>query len=77
MSAQAEKMNSFINDLVTLVGGKAGKATMTGNQQAHKRAPAVKKKSSGKVKALGAPAKKEGTRPEDVIPLDEDNFTDF
>jgi len=77
MSAQAEKMNAFVDDLVTLVGGKGGKATMTRKQQAHERVPAVKKSVSGKVKALGAPKKKEKNRPEDVLPLDEDNFSDF
>jgi methyl-accepting chemotaxis protein len=77
MNAQAEQMRSYVGDLVALVAGKTGQGTTTGRQQTHKNAPAFKKAAFKKVETLGAPTKKEGERPEDVIPLDEDNFTDF
>ena len=76
MTAQAEEMKSYVNDLMALVGGKAGQSDMT-HRQVHKRAPAARKAASREVKALGAPKNKEGSKPEDVIPLDEDDFRDF
>lgn len=50
----------------------------TRTQPVHKQAPAVKRAAPRKAKALAAPAKKkEEARPEDVIPMDEDDFKDF
>ena len=77
MNAQAEEMKAMVNELVAMVGGKPGQSTMTGNQRAHKRAPSVKRAAPRKAKALAAPRKKEGHRPEDVIPLDDEDFKDF
>jgi hypothetical protein len=37
----------------------------------------LKRPVFGKTKALAAPAKKKGDRPEDVIPLNDDDFSDF
>ncbi len=74
MNAQAEEMRRYVGNLVALVTGKEGQATMTSNQQARNRAPAVKKAAHQKEKAFGTPAGKEGPKPENVIPLDEDNF---
>ena len=78
MNAQAEQMRSYVGDLVALVSGKfGGRQQMTSDQQVHKKASALKKSGIRKVKALGAPTRKERTKPEDVIPLDKDDFTDF
>jgi len=77
LNGQAEEMRSYVNDLVALVGGKAGQATTTDAPSARRKAPAVKRPAPGKAKALAAPARKKVPRPEDVIPLDEDDFKDF
>ena len=74
MSAQAEEMRSYVNDLVALVGGKAGQASTAHARPAGKRAP-------GKAKALAAPKRKQAARkdakPEEVFPLDDKDFEDF
>ena len=77
MNAQAEEIKSHVDDLVAMVGGKTEQATTTRIQPVHKKAPALKRRALGKAKDLAAPAKKEGRRPEDVFPLDGDDFADF
>jgi len=77
MSAQAEEMKSYVSELVAMVGGKTGQTSATHTPPARKKAPVLKRPVFGKTKALAAPAKKKGDRPEDVIPLDEDDFKDF
>ena len=81
MTAQAEEMKSYVNDLVALVGGKAGQAAMTHGRPAPQKAPAVKGAAPGKRKALAAPGRKQAARkevnPEQVIPLDDRDFEDF
>jgi methyl-accepting chemotaxis protein len=77
MSAQAEEMKGYVGDLVALVGGKAGQAAMTHSQPMHKKAPILKRPTLGKRKALAAPAKKKGPSPEDVIPMNDEDFADF
>ena len=77
MSAQAEEMSGHASELMAMVGGKAGHATTTRTRPAHKKAPAFKRSAPGKAKALAAPAGKEGLRPEDVIPMDDEDFNDF
>jgi len=77
MSAQAEEMFSHASDLMAMVGGSAGQKSKTRTQPAHKKAPALKRPALGKSKALAAPTKQEGRKPEDVIPLNDDDFADF
>ncbi len=77
MAAQAEEMRSYVNELVAMVGGKSGHGTTAHTPSAKKKAPILKRPVLGKVKALGAPAKKKGPNPEDVIPMKDDDFADF
>jgi hypothetical protein len=60
-----------------MVGGKTGHGTTAHTPRARKKAPVLKRPVFGKTKALAAPAKKKGDRPEDVIPLNDDDFSDF
>jgi len=81
MSAQAEEMRSYVNELVALVGGKAGQASTTHARPARKKAPALKRPVLGKAKALAAPKRKRAAKkeanPEEVFPLDNKDFEDF
>jgi len=81
MNAQAEEMKSYVGDLVALVGGKGGEATLTDGRPARRMAPTVKKEAPGKAKALAAPKRKQAAEnevnPEEVIPLDDKDFEDF
>jgi methyl-accepting chemotaxis protein len=76
MSAQAETMQGMVGELVAMVGGagtgeaKAGRKS--GGKRPHALAAAVKK---GKGK-IGAP-KKPAKPAEEIIPLDEKEFSDF
>ena len=78
MNAQAEEMRSYVNDLVALVGGKAGQATTTGVRSSRRKA---KRPAPGKAKALAAPRRKQAAKkevnPEEVFPLDDKDFEDF
>ena len=76
MSAQAEEMKSYVNDLVAMVGGK-GHGTTDRTSSARKKGPALRRPAIGKNRALAAPAKKKGDNPEDLIPLNDDDFADF
>ena len=76
MSAQAEEMSSHASDLMDMVGGKQGQKSAT-RTEPPKKAPALKRPTFGKAKALGAPARKEDRRPEEIIPLNDDDFADF
>ena len=80
MSAQAEEMRSYVNELVVLVGGKAGQASTTHARPARKKAPVLKRPVLGKAKALAAPKRKQAkkdAKPEEVFPLDDKDFDDF
>jgi len=81
MTAQAEEMKSYVNDLMALVGGKAGQSTMSHGRPAGRKEPAGKRESPEKTKALAAPGSNQATRkainPEEVIPLDNKDFEDF
>jgi len=77
MSAQAEEMKSYVGGLVAMVGGKTGHGTTAHTPPARKKAPILKRPTFGKTKALAAPAKKKGDNPEDIIPLNDDDFSDF
>ena len=76
MSAQAEEMKNYVSELVAMVGGKTGETHKA--SPARKKAPVQNRPVIGKTKALAVPAKKKkGDRPEDVIPLNDDDFSDF
>jgi len=81
MNAQAEEMKSHVNDLVALVGGKAGQASTVHARPARKKGPVLKRSTLGKAKALAAPktkqAAKKVVKPEEVFPLDDKDFSDF
>ncbi len=77
MSAQAEEMFNHASELMAMVGGKAGQTAATRTQPVHKGAAALKRPAPAKTKALAAPVGKKGHRPEDVIPLNGDDFKDF
>ena len=76
MNAQAEQTKAYVHDLVTLVGGNASHTTVR-KRQIHMETIGMKKEASKKVKALGAPKKTKEPRPEDIIPLDDDDFKEF
>jgi methyl-accepting chemotaxis protein len=68
LSSQAEQLNSMVNELVAMVGG-AGHATV---QKSIRRPPA--RKAHGHQHQLGTAS---GKNPEQLIPMDEDDFKDF
>jgi methyl-accepting chemotaxis protein len=74
MNAQAEEMKLYVSELVAMVGGKTGQAATTHARPGRRKA---KRPVPGKSKALAAPTKQEGRKPEDVIPLNDDDFADF
>ena len=76
MNAQAEQTKAYVQDLITLVGGNASHTTVR-KRQLHMEDTVMKRAVSKKVKALGAPTKKKEPRPEDIIPLDDDDFKEF
>ena len=78
MNAQAEQMKGFVDELVALVGGRAGAAKRVSQVQV--RAPKVVTTT----RALAAPAQKapavhqaREVGPERAIPMDDDDFKDF
>ncbi|MCP4575954.1 MAG: methyl-accepting chemotaxis protein [Deltaproteobacteria bacterium] len=74
MNAQAEQMQAFVGELVNMVGGSSsGGRTRPGRKSGRKGA-----KKTSKMKAIGAPERrKEGLNPEDIIPMDDDEFKEF
>jgi methyl-accepting chemotaxis protein len=86
LNAQAEEMKSFVADLAAMVGGNAAafqgrsatlrRAKIDGHAgQPHKKALTVVKKPSRK-KALTLHRSKQ-VHPNDIIPMDENDFRDF
>ncbi len=81
MNAQAEQMKGFVNELVELVGG-GGKGNTGGHARvtrksksaAHKKFPATAKKSKGKALAVHHAME---VNPNQIIPMDDDDFKDF
>ncbi|MFH0997110.1 MAG: methyl-accepting chemotaxis protein [Pseudomonadota bacterium] len=86
LNAQAEEMKSFVGELAAMVGGHA--ALSTGHsrtlkrprsagpaRQAPQKALAIAKRPA-KGRAVGLNRSKE-VRPNDIIPMDEDDFKDF
>ena len=60
-----------------LIEGTVKKVTQQNAANAEESASALKRPSPGKAKALAAPAKKAGYRPEEVLPLNDDDFRTF
>lgn len=78
MSAQAELMKTSVADLVRIVSGKAGQTTVAHNGSLQK-STAVRQPNKGlaKTRAIAAPQGNRETRPEAVIPMDDEEFKDF
>lgn len=81
MSAQAEEMSGHASELMAMVGGKAkGRGasrtpvSRTGKASTHKALAAPRKRGKGNSLAV---QKTKKTKPEEVFPLDEDDFSDF
>ncbi len=71
MSDQAENMKVYVEDLVTIVGGSSRNGMPDGKAPAREEETQVARKKSG-----GESAVKE-TRPEKMIPFDNDDMDDF
>ena len=73
MSAQARQMKAMVDELATLVGTQSGKQP--------DRKPADRKRaeaeSAGKETIVRLPAKSDAVDPEQLIPLNSDDFKDF
>ncbi len=78
MSAQAEQMQAYVAQLVGMVGGSS---TATGGEartvKTDIKRPAVETRDKGEIKALDAPPKKDKAKPEEIIPMDDDDLKDF
>lgn len=75
MSAQALQIESYVNDLMGVVGKKekqTNTATIPHTQQIHKISPLSKRDAHGKVKTIAAT-----TKQMNAIPVDTNDFTDF
>jgi ABC-type transporter Mla subunit MlaD len=91
MSAQAEQMQAFVAELSAMVGARSTRmskapssaGTIGSSTVQHVRSSntvikkAQQKSGKDKLKALSEPGKKEDARPEDIIPMDDDDFKDF
>ncbi len=81
MNAQAEQMKEVIGDLAALVGGNDNRASSMQQygvgSKGGERAPGA---DLGSPKAISVPREKTGAKnvnPEEVIPMDDDDFQDF
>ena len=93
MSAQAQQMKQFVGELATLVGGASGRSTSEGAETLLKKlalkkvtkAPKIfaanEKKSNGHLRAgngkASAPPAKRNSGPEQIIPFDDAEISDF
>jgi methyl-accepting chemotaxis protein len=78
MNAQAEQMKDVVGELVALVGGNGNKADRRNHAVIGKENDDATEVGTGTRKALAAPVKKaEEDKPDQVIPMDEDDFRDF
>ena len=77
MNAQAEQMRDYVNDLVTLVGGKAAQTATHSEPQETRGHGTRRTRVQGAAKALSAPRPRTKTEAEQAIPLDEGDFKDF
>ncbi|MFH1154163.1 MAG: methyl-accepting chemotaxis protein [Pseudomonadota bacterium] len=78
MNAQAETMEEYVRDLMTLVGGKSSLASKPQKnlQKKQQKKAAISAPAVHKPRKPVVPAKGE-VRPEQVIPFDDDDFKDF
>jgi methyl-accepting chemotaxis protein len=81
MSAQAEQMKSFVDDLVTLVGGSTGAAKRVSQVQATAPAVATRSLHATPVQKVASKAvtvhQAKEVSTEQVIPMSDDDFKDF
>jgi methyl-accepting chemotaxis protein len=83
MSAQAEQMKGFVEELVALVGGSKNGADqgreprMKALKVFSKRVASTPKKFAGAKGLIPASHKAKEVNPEQVIPMDNDDFKDF
>ncbi len=88
LSAQAEEMNDYVRQLAALVGGgssghfaasggstRLNRGTYKGKKPISLVAPKVAQGETGRLSAHENPTG--GKRPEQIIPMDEDDFADF
>jgi methyl-accepting chemotaxis protein len=76
MNAQAESMREFVNELAALVGGAGSHNTPNTAKPLPKAMRPVAAMPQVRAKPLAASRQGE-VRPDQVIPFDEDEFTDF
>jgi methyl-accepting chemotaxis protein len=76
MNAQAESMREFVNELEGLVGGTGFRNTPKATKSLPTAMRLVAAMPQVKAKSLAAPKQGE-VRPDQVIPFDKDEFTDF
>ncbi|MBI9084459.1 MAG: Cache 3/Cache 2 fusion domain-containing protein [Desulfobacterales bacterium] len=79
MNAQAEQMSAMVNDLMVVVGGTEGQQSSGGrpSQPATRRSSGLQKPAAGRSPKALASVKAKEVKPEQVIPLDDDDFADF
>jgi methyl-accepting chemotaxis protein len=87
LTAQAEQMKGYVNDLAVVVSGSGNESRSDGenrrspavsNREGHRPQAATRKLLPGRVdRFTGKNTSQKRTRPEQVIPLEEDNFKDF
>ncbi|MCP4576928.1 MAG: methyl-accepting chemotaxis protein [Deltaproteobacteria bacterium] len=75
MNAQAEQMQAFVGELVNMVGGSSSGGSTRSGKGIKKFG--LRKSPKEKLMSLSAPAEKDGPGPEDIIPMDDDNFKEF
>jgi len=76
MNAQAEQMKGFVDDLISLVGATSKKVTEVAAFQAKPQAIAGRQAVPAPMRHDIVPQTRE-VSPEQVIPMDEDDFKDF
>ena len=83
MNAQAEQMKAVVGELMKLVGGRrhvedeSRSKGMPARAAAPRQAPGAPKHHRRQKALPAAPAGGRKVNPDDVIPMDDDNFTDF
>jgi methyl-accepting chemotaxis protein len=77
MNAQAEQLKGFVNDLVVLVGGTSKKAANGEIIQAAQPASAEERTVPVSERHHEPVSKKRESKPEQIIPMDDEDFKDF
>jgi methyl-accepting chemotaxis protein len=73
MNAQAEQMSAHASELMSMVGGRS----FDGHTRPVKNVKRRPFKKAERTKALMAPVKKKEAGPEEILPLDDEDFKDF